>query len=71
MRVRSSHLGLALRVAGLILGILTAAALILGVDPVQLAPFLVKIANNTLAFISAIALLAAGAIVGRRARIGR
>lgn len=61
-----SRLSMLLRVAGLLVGVAAILALILGVEPAQIAPFLVKIALYKLAFIAALGLLVAGGIVGRR-----
>jgi hypothetical protein len=66
--MRLAPLGIALRVAGLVLGLAAVLALVLGVDPTHFPPFLVKVAIYKLTFIAALALLIAGAMMGRRAR---
>ena len=57
-----------LLLAGLIVGGIAVVALLVGVEPASLPPFLVKVALYKLAFIAVGGLLVAGAIVGRRAR---
>lgn len=69
--MRLTTVGLLLRVCGLVVGVAAVAALALGVDLSQLSPFLVKIALYKLAFIAALGLLVAGAMLGRRARAHR
>ncbi|MBA2684212.1 MAG: hypothetical protein H0U66_06965 [Gemmatimonadaceae bacterium] len=66
--MRIATIGVLLRASGLILGIVAVVALLIGVDVGHLPPWLVKIAIYKLAFIAAVAMLVAGAIVGRRAR---
>lgn len=66
--MRATQVGTALRVLGLAVGLGAAAALLLGFDLTRLSPFWIKIAIYKLAFIAALALLIAGAMIGRRAR---
>jgi hypothetical protein len=66
--MRLAPLGLALRLTGLAVGLAAVLALVVGVDPAHIPPFLVKVALYKLTFIAALALLIAGAMVGRRAR---
>jgi hypothetical protein len=66
--MRLAPLGFALRLAGLVLGVAAVLALVIGVDPAHIPPFLVKVALYKLTFIAALGLLVAGAMVGRRAR---
>jgi hypothetical protein len=51
-------------------GVVAVVALLFGIEPGRLPPFLVKVALYKLAFIAAAGLLVAGALVGRRARRG-
>ena len=66
--MRATRMGTILRALGLVVGLTTAAALLLGFDTTRISPFLIKVAVFKLAFITALALLAAGAIIGRRAK---
>ncbi len=66
--MRIATMGMLLRVGGLLVGIVAVVGLAMGADVVHLPPWLVKIAIYKLTFIAAIALLVAGAMVGRRAR---
>lgn len=68
--MRFARAGMALRVAGLLVGIIAIAAFVLRVDVTRLSPFLIKVAIYKLAFIAAIALMVGGAILGRRDRVG-
>ena len=65
--MRIATVGMLLRVGGLIIGIAAIVGLAVGADVVHLPPLLVKIAVYKLAFLAAVALLVAGALVGRRA----
>lgn len=69
--MRLATAGMLLRIGGLIVGVAAIAALALGADLSRLSPFLVKIALYKLAFIAALVLLVAGAMLGRRARADR
>ncbi|MDQ2768714.1 MAG: hypothetical protein M3Y30_16355 [Gemmatimonadota bacterium] len=64
--MRSARLSTLLRLGGLFVGVATILALVLGVEPARIAPFLVKVALYKLAFIAALGLLVAGGVVGRR-----
>jgi hypothetical protein len=50
-------------------GVAAVAALFLGFDASRVSPFLIKVAIYKLAFIAALVLLIAGAVIGRRARV--
>ena len=66
-----STIASSLLACGLVVGLGATAALLLGVDPTRLSPFLVRIALFKLAFIAAAGLLTAGALLGRHARQSR
>ena len=66
--MRLARAGMLLRVLGLVIGLAVASALLLGFDVSRISPFLIKVAMYKLAFIAALALLAGGALIGRRAR---
>lgn len=66
--MRVTRLGTMLRVVGLLLGLATIAAIFFRVDPTHISPFFIKVAVYKLTFIAAIALLVAGAMLGRRER---
>ncbi len=66
--MRATQVGTLLRILGLSVAVAAVAALLLGFDASRLSPFLIKIAIYKLAFIAALVLLAAGAMIGRRAR---
>jgi hypothetical protein len=66
--MRATHAGMLLRVLGLAVAVAAGAAFLLGLDTSRLSPFLIRVAIYKLAFIAALVLLAAGAMIGRRAR---
>jgi hypothetical protein len=66
--MRATQVGTLLRVLGLAIGVAAVTALLLGFDASHLSPFWIKVAIYKLAFIAALVLLIAGAMVGRRAR---
>jgi hypothetical protein len=66
--MRATHAGSLLRVLGLAVAVAAGAAFLLGFDTSRLSPFLIRVAIDKLAFIAALVLLAAGAMIGRRAR---
>lgn len=66
--MRAIRVGMLLRVLGLTVGVATVAALLLGFDTSHLSTFLIKVAVYKFAFIAALVLLVAGAMIGRRAR---
>ncbi|MEO7711667.1 MAG: hypothetical protein ABIV10_01965 [Gemmatimonadaceae bacterium] len=63
-----STIASSLLACGLVVGVAATVALLFGFEPTRLSPFLVKIALFKLTFIAAIGLIAAGALLGRRAR---
>lgn len=65
--MRATQVGMLLRVLGLAVAVAAAAALLFGFDISRLTPFIIKVAIYKLAFIAALVLLAAGAMVGRKA----
>jgi hypothetical protein len=67
--MRATQVGTILRILGLSIGVAAVAALLLGFDVSQVSPFLIKVAIYKLAFIAALVLLIAGAVIGRRARV--
>jgi hypothetical protein len=67
--MRAAQVGRLLRALGLTVGVATVAALLLGFDSSRLSPFWIKVAIYKLAFIAALVLLIAGAVIGRRARV--
>ncbi len=69
--MRRTTLPTLLLAGGLIVGLAAGVALLLGVDPTRLPPFLVRVALFKLTFIAAAGLLVAGALLGRRARQSR
>ncbi len=69
--MKRSTIASLLLACGLLVGLGAAAALLLGVDPTRLPPFLVKVALIKLTFIAAAGLLVAGAVIGRRVRLSR
>jgi len=66
--MRATRLSTILRALGLTVGLAAGAALLLGFDTTRISPFLIKVAIFKLSFIAALALLAAGAMLGRRAK---
>ena len=66
--MRTMQVATLLRVLGLAVGLGAAAALLLGFDVSRLSPFWIKIAIYKLAFVAALVMLVAGAMIGRRAR---
>lgn len=64
---RVSSLLLAL---GATVGVVASVGLLIGFDPSQLPPALIKVAAYKLTFIAALGLIAAGAVVSRAARRG-
>lgn len=69
--MRVTQLGTMLRAVGLLVGLATIAAILFRIDPTRISPFFIKVAIYKVAFIAAIALLVAGATLGRRDRSGR
>ena len=65
--MRRVSLGSALMVAGLALGLAAAILFALGVEP-RIPPALLRLAVYKLAFLGAVGLLGAGAVLRRRAR---
>jgi hypothetical protein len=63
------QVGWILRIMGLAIGLAAAAALIFGFDASHLSPFWIRIAIYKLAFIAALTMLVAGAMIGRRGRV--
>jgi hypothetical protein len=66
--MRLARAGTLLRLLGLFVGLAAASGLLLGFDVSRISPFLIRVAIYKLAFIVALALLAGGAVIGRRAR---
>jgi hypothetical protein len=65
--MRAAQIGTVLRILGLTVTVAAVTAMLLGFDVSQLSPFWI-VAIYKLAFIAALVLLIAGALVGRRER---
>lgn len=66
--MRAARLGSVLLALGLLVGLVGSVGLLLGFEPARLPPALLNIAAYKLVFLTAIGLLAVGAIVRRAAR---
>lgn len=66
----ASHVGRLLLGLGMLVGAAASVALLIGFEPARLPPALLNVAVYKLVFASALAILAAGAVVSRHARRG-